>query len=409
MNLDNWHTVKLGQILALIRNGYSGNQVSFATQFPVTRIEAISYSKVNYERVGYVENIPESYRLSKGDILLSNINSIKHIGKVAQYEGEQTLYHGMNLLILRFEDSIDETFIRHYLDYSKPWFEKMASHAINQASINQTTLRDFELTIPKNKTEQTHIAYILSVIDRAIEQTETIIEKQIRIKLGLMQALLTKGIDSNGNIRSEKTHEFKDSGFGRIPVEWFSMLMSGVCQVRQGLQIAISKRYKEEGENRFVYITVQHQNDPDRYLEYIHDPPAQVTCRKTDVLFTRTGNTGQIITDVEGVYHNNFFKLDINKSLLIKDYLIYFLRWQPVQDLIMDLAGTTTIPDLNHGDFYSIPIFFPKSKDEQELIVNILRAQDYLIKSEQSSLVKMRHIKSGLMQDLLTGKVPVTE
>jgi type I restriction enzyme S subunit len=35
-----------------------------------------------------------------------------------------------------------------------------------------------------------------------------------------MQDLLTKGIDENGNIRSEETHEFKDSPLGRIPVEW---------------------------------------------------------------------------------------------------------------------------------------------------------------------------------------------
>jgi type I restriction enzyme, S subunit len=35
-----------------------------------------------------------------------------------------------------------------------------------------------------------------------------------------MQDLLTKGIDEKGNIRSEKTHKFKDSPLGRIPEEW---------------------------------------------------------------------------------------------------------------------------------------------------------------------------------------------
>ena len=46
------------------------------------------------------------------------------------------------------------------------------------------------------------------------------IAKQQRIKTGLMQDLLTRGIDENGNLRSEETHEFKDSPLGRIPVEW---------------------------------------------------------------------------------------------------------------------------------------------------------------------------------------------
>ena len=70
------------------------------------------------------------------------------------------------------------------------------------------------------KPEQTKIAEILSTVDRAIEQTEALIAKQQRIKTGLMQDLLTRGIDEHGNLRSEQTHQFKDSPLGRIPVEW---------------------------------------------------------------------------------------------------------------------------------------------------------------------------------------------
>ena len=52
--------------------------------------------------------------------------------------------------------------------------------------------------------EQTKIAEILSTVDRAIEQTEALIAKQQRIKTGLMQDLLTRGIDEHGNLRSEQ-------------------------------------------------------------------------------------------------------------------------------------------------------------------------------------------------------------
>lgn len=70
------------------------------------------------------------------------------------------------------------------------------------------------------KPEQTKIAEILSTVDQAIEQTEALIAKQQRIKTGLTQDLLTCGIDKDGNLRSEDTHEFKDSPLRRIPVEW---------------------------------------------------------------------------------------------------------------------------------------------------------------------------------------------
>jgi type I restriction enzyme S subunit len=81
-------------------------------------------------------------------------------------------------------------------------------------------LRTVPITFPKSLLEQTKIAEILSTVDRAIEQTEALIAKQQRIKTGLMQDLLTRGIDEHGNLRSEETHQFKDSPLGRIPVEW---------------------------------------------------------------------------------------------------------------------------------------------------------------------------------------------
>ena len=80
------------------------------------------------------------------------------------------------------------------------------------------------------KPEQTKIAEILSTVDQAIEQTEALIAKQQRIKTGLMQDLLTRGIDENGNLRSEDNHEFKDSPFGRIPVEWIVLTIDDIAR-----------------------------------------------------------------------------------------------------------------------------------------------------------------------------------
>ncbi|MFN9025219.1 MAG: restriction endonuclease subunit S, partial [Akkermansiaceae bacterium] len=79
---------------------------------------------------------------------------------------------------------------------------------------------DEQISLPSSKPEQTKIAEILSTVDRAIDQTEALIAKQQRLKTGLMQDLLTRGIDEHGNLRSEQTHKFKDSPLGRIPVEW---------------------------------------------------------------------------------------------------------------------------------------------------------------------------------------------
>jgi type I restriction enzyme S subunit len=41
---------------------------------------------------------------------------------------------------------------------------------------------------------------------------------------------------------------------------------------------------------------------------------------------TRTGNTGQVVTDVKGAFHNNFFKIDFDRSIINKNFFIEFLK-----------------------------------------------------------------------------------
>lgn len=250
--------------------------------------------------------------------------------------------------------------------------------------------------------EQQKIASILSKIDEAIAHTEALIAKYEQIKTGLMQDLLTRGITGKtANVVKSKLKGLY------VNESFVHGKMSDITKVRQGFQIEISLRKKEEGLNRHKYITIQYLNNPAKYLEYIENPPLDVICTPDDILVTRTGNTGYIVTDVSGVYHNNFFRVNYDKKLITKDYLVTFLTWQPTQDVILELAGTTTIPDLNHKDFYSVPIFFPKSIEEQKEIVKIIAKASDSIKNHETELTKLLSLKSGLMQDLLSGRVRV--
>ena len=110
-----------------------------------------------------------------------------------------------------------------YLEYFLQFDEgriRVTSQGSTFEAINSTELAQWPVVHPKNQHEQIKIADILSMVDQAIEQTDALIAKQQRIKTGLMQDLLTCGIDKDGNLRSEDTHEFKDSPLGRIPVDW---------------------------------------------------------------------------------------------------------------------------------------------------------------------------------------------
>jgi type I restriction enzyme S subunit len=321
------------------------------------------------------------------------------VGTVHYYKGKFEAYQ--RTYVLR-DFKTDVYFLYHLLksDLIPYLLSGQSGTTIQFIKIGQ--LYDFQFLSPKSPTEQRQIATILSKVDEAITQTEQLIAKYQRIKTGLMQDLLTKGIDENGN-------ELVVSDLKKIRINsnFIQTSFSRISKVRQGYQIAISKRKKEEGTNRYIYITVQYLNSPDKYLEFIENPPEGVLCKEEEVLFTRTGNTGQIVTGIEGVFHNNFFKVSFDEKKINKDYLIIFLNWEPIQDLIKELAGTTTIPDLKHKDFYGMPVFFPNDLTEQNKIALIINRCNQHLKNLYIQSNKLQSQKTGLMQDLLSGKVRV--
>ena len=78
---------KLGEVFEFIRNGANIKQTDGASGYPITRIETIANGFIDNDRMGYA-NIKEldkyqDYVLQYGDILMSHINSEKHLGKSA--------------------------------------------------------------------------------------------------------------------------------------------------------------------------------------------------------------------------------------------------------------------------------------------------------------------------------------
>ena len=199
------------------------------------------------------------------------------------------------------------------------------------------------------------------------------------------------------------TIKYKQTEVGSIPIDWSLKTFKEIFKVNQGLQIAIDQRQKHPSLKSKKYITIQYLNDG-KSVEYINDYSESVCCERKDILMTRTGNTGMVITNVEGVFHNNFFKINFDRNKLDKDFIVFFLNQPSTQRRIMDKAGTSTIPDLNHNDFYSLSIPLPPTINEQKAIARVLTDTDALIQALEKKIAKKKLIKKGMMQKLLTPK-----
>ncbi|WP_305860180.1 restriction endonuclease subunit S [Helicobacter pylori] len=185
-----------------------------------------------------------------------------------------------------------------------------------------------------------------------------------------------------------------------LPKDWEIKTFRDISTINQGLQIPISQRLKAPTEHAKFYITIQALNNRKEF-EYIKTYNESVVCHKDDILMTRTGNTGMVITNIEGVFHNNFFKINFDRTLINKDFLVYFLSLEQTQKTILRKAGTSTIPDLNHNDFYSLSIPLPPL-NEQIAIANILSDLDRYLYSLDALILKKESVKKALSFELLS-------
>lgn len=276
--------------------------------------------------------------------------------------------------------------------------------------MNQSALRKIEIRIPEVLEEQSKIAETLETVDSATEKTEELITKQERIKTGLMQDLLTKGIDENGNIRSEETHEFKDSPIGRIPVEWGSDKLQNCSRVIDSLH-----KTPIFSENGYPMVRVTDIKTGKLSLKNCVKVPEEVfkefthnhTPKKGDIVLTRVGTYGisSIVcsddkfcigqnTVVITNYENSEFLYECLQTSVVRAYFDLQLAGSSQKTLSLKAIRETIIPIL--------------SPDEMNKIVLVLKEQERVIEVLKEELEKIRRIKTALMQDLLTGRKRVT-
>lgn len=308
-----------------------------------------------------------------------------------------------------------------FLAYKLSTVAKNHVSYIGNPKLMNNVMANIEVLLPDSKPEQTKIAEILSCIDTAIEQTEAIIAKQQRIKMGLMQDLLSKGIDEHGTIRSEQTHAFKDSSLGRIPVEWEVISIQAMASKSKHAIVdgpfgsnLKTIHYKDSGipiiQSGFVTSGVFSAHD---YI-YVDKRKFESEIRSKvvsgDIVMAKIGAncgtcailpTGHPVSIIAG----NCIKLTISEENSNK-YVLACLQYEYSISRFEDIISTTAQPAVNMPLLKIMQLKKP-SLEEQIRIVECLDRIDEIQIKETNHLNKLKHQKTALMQDLLSGNVRV--
>jgi len=302
-----------------------------------------------------------------------------------------------------------------FLAYKLSTLAKDYVSYVGNPKLMNGVMAGIEISIPTSKSEQSKIAEILSTVDRAIEQTESLITKQQRIKTGLMQDLLTRGIDEHGNLRSEQTHQFKDSPLGKIPVEWALKRIGDVFEIQLGKMLS-----QKAIEGRFPFYYLGNKNVQWDYvdtsglqqMDFCERERCKYELNLGDILVCEGGEVGRTAIwrgEVESCYYQKaVHRLRPIDHQFLPGLFPRFMKWCINNGLLSDYTSQTSIAHLTQEKLAAAPIMVPAFPEQKE-INDIFDQFDIELGNQTAKLNKIRVLKIALMQDMLTGKKRVTE
>ena len=288
------------------------------------------------------------------------------------------------------------------------WFRKEKQRIENMgkgSTFKAITKNDlFNLSIPLPPLpEQQKIAEILSTVDEAIEKVDDSIEKTKRLKKGLMQELLTKGIGHK---------EFKDTEIGRIPKEWELKNISDIAEVKGGKRLPKGHNLVDF-RTPYPYIRVvdfKNMGVDIGNVKYLlpetHKIIKRYTISSNDVYISIAGSVGLaglIPNELDGAnLTENAAKL-CKLRKVFKDFLAYVLNSQFIKKQIIGFIGKAQQPKLALFRIEKIKLPLPPLPEQQK-IAEILSTVDKRLELLRSKKEKLERIKKGLMNELLTGQ-----
>jgi len=231
----------------------------------------------------------------------------------------------------------------------------------------------------------------------------------------MMHDLFTRGIDLNtGKLRpkyQDAPELYKESELGMIPKDWEVKRLEDIANVVTGNTPGTSNKKFYDGG--IMFVSPYDIND-NKYIKQTQTTLSNLGLSvsrkipKNSISVVCIGSTiGKVGITTDLCSTNQ----QINTIIPFEDNLSDFIYYSCKNFLIKQLsieAGLQAVPIVNKSTFERLILAFPLNEKESQGVSVRLSSIDDKIKTEKDSLAKYHQIKSGLMQDLLSGKVEVS-
>ena len=333
--------------------------------------------------------------LPRGSIIIS---TRAPVGYVAVLEDSATFNQGCKGLIPKNSSEVSPEFYCYYLLNKKQMLQNLSGGSTFK-ELSKVRLQ--KLDVPHlSLDEQRGIVGVLGVVDSAIEVVDRIIAKTERLKKGLMQTLLTRGIEHK---------EYKQTPIGTVPKDWGIVRISLIGDTSTGKTPSTQNDEYWNGEIPFITPADIKES------KYVYETERHVTPKgaeqsnllpKDTVLTVCIGSTiGKVaLTYKESVTNQQINSIICDKEIAEPHYVYYALLFR--SHLLKSFSGVAAVPIVKKSLFEQFRIPIPPLP-EQSKIAEILSSVDSKLELERKEKARLERIKRGLMDLLLTGKIRV--
>lgn len=258
--------------------------------------------------------------------------------------------------------------------------------------------------------EQRRIAAVLQAADDAVAAAEAVIDQTEKVKRGLVEQLLTRGMPGRHT-------RFKMTEIGEVPESWEVVPLEAIAQVRTG----IAKGKKDLSQPiQLPYLRVANVQDGHidltevKTIEVEPEAVERYRLRKGDVLMTEGGDLDKLgrgdVWDgsIDPCLHQNHVFAVRAGPKLLPQFLAAFGGSVRGKKYFLNCAKqTTNLASINSTQLKGLPIPCPTITEQSEIVQRFATVASAKL-TAGTALSIAANVRQALMSDLLSGRVRVS-
>ena len=408
-----WETKRLGSIGRCLR-GVSYEPTTDLASYDkegtvrLLRANNVQSAVVTVTDIQHVEShrVADFQVMQPDDILICMANGSKAlVGKAGLFRIQDgyTYAFGAFMGCFRVDSTLaDARFVFYLLQTGE--FRDYIGLVLAGSSINNLKPSDIEgagFRLP-TRDEQTAIADVLSDLDAAIDASDALIAKKRAVKHAAMQQLLTG--------------ETRLPGFSG---EWETKRLESIGRCLRGVSYDPTTdlaSYDKEGTVRLlrannvqsavVTVTDIQHVESHRVADFQVMQPDDILICMANGSKALVGKAGLFRIQDGYTYAFGAFMgcFRVDSTLADARFVFYLLQTGEFRDYIGLVLAGSSINNLKPSDIEEAGFQLP-ARDEQTAIAEVLSDMDAEIEALERRRDKVRAIKQGMMQELLTGRV----